>query len=172
MKKALAYIFVLALALALCACSSAPQVSGSPAPSFAAGTASAAPAGQSPGAAASSSAPAVAVAQVAGWPDDIPAYVPAFDAGTFVQEDSSRVDIGGAVTYGMAFAGVSRQDIDAYLAALKQAGFEAYPNETEGVYAVAGTVTKSGGASVMVSASLEDATGNCSLIVILTPLKG
>lgn len=167
MKKALLYGFALALALLLCACSSAPKATAGPSPSP-----SAVPT-QSPGPGSEASAtPGLTVVEIDGWPEEIPAYVPRFEAGAFAPEGSSRAEAGGVVTFGIAFTGVARQDVDAYLDAMKRAGFEAYPSEADGIYAVAGTVTKSGEKSVMASASLEEESGKCIVHIMLTQTGG
>lgn len=76
------------------------------------------------------------------WPDAIPEYIPKFSYGAYVEKDSGKMEYDGSLIVTMNFINVARDQMDKYVDALKQAGFETTKTDINGELLVSGTLKK------------------------------
>lgn len=102
-----------------------------------------------------------------GWPEGLPGAIPVFNYGTCQTDMTSKYEVEGSVTYYLQFNGVKKEDVESYAKALKDAGFENTITETNDSYSVMGLISKDNYPSLMVTVSLDAASGNCTVILMV-----
>lgn len=102
---------------------------------------------------------------VDGWVVGIPDYVPRFPCGT-IDRDQSKILQGSAETvFTLCFRGVARADLDAYVTALKSAGFTAAAEEINATYTLTASLGGDWNKATLVITLFADGTATYSLDV-------
>lgn len=99
-------------------------------------------------------------------PDELPAFVPKFQYGEFIEKDSGKLEYNGSAVYTMNFSGVEKKNLEEYKDALIAAGYaDTVITEYDGGVMIAGNYKKDDVESAAL-VTLNTKDGTC--IYILT----
>jgi hypothetical protein len=87
---------------------------------------------------------------ITGWPDGLPAEVPEFNAGTFQNDMSFKMEIQGITAYAMSYRGVTQENIDAYTQAMQSNGFTVSNADANGIATYTGMILNEDGSMTMI----------------------
>ncbi len=102
------------------------------------------------------------------WKEDIPAYVPRFEYGEYLPDESGKLEYNGTAVISLLYKGVTMADLKDYSQKMKDSGYaDVSYAEASGNAAVTGTYKKDGVESAILM-SLDTGADKCTLVITVT----
>lgn len=105
------------------------------------------------------------------WPEDVPADVPVFKHGKYMEESSGKMEYEGNMLFTMVFSGVKKEQVEEYYQALDNAGYEVTKSEIAGSFIMTGSLKKNSKELCSILITWSEETGDCSIILTITEDK-